>query len=63
KKGRCIKRFPSFNHFPFPLNLKVLRPVTLYGISADPSPVAFEKMQQEFLGGYSNPRRSALVLK
>ena len=24
KKGRCIKRFPDFNHFPWPLNLKVL---------------------------------------
>lgn len=33
------------------------RAVTLYGMSDDLGPVAFEKMQQEFLGGYSNPRR------
>ncbi len=33
------------------------RAVTLYGMSDDLGPVAFEKLQQEFLGGYSNPRR------
>ncbi len=33
------------------------RSVTLYGMSDQLGPVAFEKMQQEFLGGYSNPRR------
>lgn len=33
------------------------RSVTLYGMSDALGPVAFEKMQQEFLGGYSNPRR------
>jgi len=34
------------------------RAVTLYGMSDELGPVAFEKIQQEFLGGYSNPRRS-----
>jgi len=34
------------------------RAVTLYGMSDDLGPVAFEKTQQEFLGGYGNPRRS-----
>jgi len=33
------------------------RAVTLYGMSDDLGPVAFEKIQQEFLGGFSNPRR------
>ncbi|PSM49661.1 cell division protein FtsH [Chroococcidiopsis sp. CCALA 051] len=34
------------------------RAVTLYGMSDELGPVAFEKTQQEFLGGYGNPRRS-----
>ncbi|OKH27076.1 ATP-dependent zinc metalloprotease FtsH [Chroogloeocystis siderophila] len=34
------------------------RAVTLYGMSDELGPVAFEKIQQEFLGGFSNPRRS-----
>ncbi|OWY64462.1 cell division protein FtsH [cyanobacterium TDX16] len=34
------------------------RAVTLYGMSDDLGPVAFEKTQQDFLGGYGNPRRS-----
>lgn len=34
------------------------RAVTLYGMSDELGPVAFEKIQQEFLGGYSNPRRA-----
>lgn len=34
------------------------RAVTLYGMSDELGPVAFEKIQQEFLGGMSNPRRS-----
>ncbi len=33
------------------------RTVTLYGMSGELGPVAFEKTQQEFLEGYSNPRR------
>jgi len=33
------------------------RTITLYGMSDQLGPVAFEKSQQEFLGGYSNPRR------
>ncbi|MDF5721313.1 MAG: ATP-dependent zinc metalloprotease FtsH [Rhizonema sp. PD37] len=34
------------------------RAVTLYGMSDELGPVAFEKTQQEFLDVYSNPRRS-----
>ncbi|WP_404783207.1 ATP-dependent zinc metalloprotease FtsH [Altericista sp. CCNU0014] len=34
------------------------RAVTLYGMSKELGPIAFEKMQQQFLDGYSNPRRS-----
>ncbi|MGL5925462.1 ATP-dependent zinc metalloprotease FtsH [Chroococcidiopsis sp.] len=34
------------------------RAVTLYGMSDNLGPVAFEKTQQDFLGGYGNPRRS-----
>jgi len=34
------------------------RAVTLYGMSATLGPVAFEKIQQQFLDGYPNPRRS-----
>jgi cell division protease FtsH len=34
------------------------RTVTLYGMSDQLGPVAFEKMQQQFLEGYTNPRRS-----
>ncbi|MEB3180673.1 MAG: ATP-dependent zinc metalloprotease FtsH [Nostocaceae cyanobacterium] len=33
------------------------RTVTLYGMSDQLGPVAFEKIQQQFLEGYSNPRR------
>lgn len=33
------------------------RSVTLYGMSDELGPVAFEKTQQDFLGGYNNPRR------
>ena len=33
------------------------RSVTLYGMSAQLGPIAFEKIEQEFLGGFSNPRR------
>ncbi len=33
------------------------RYVTLYGMSSELGPVAFEKMQQQFIEGYSNPRR------
>lgn len=33
------------------------RSVTLYGMSQELGPVAFEKSQQDFLGGYNNPRR------
>lgn len=33
------------------------RYVTLYGMSDELGPVAFEKIQQQFLEGYSNPRR------
>jgi cell division protease FtsH len=33
------------------------RTVTLYGMSDQLGPVAFEKSQQQFLEGYSNPRR------
>jgi cell division protease FtsH len=33
------------------------RTVTLYGMSDELGPVAFEKTQQEFLEGYGNPRR------
>lgn len=33
------------------------RAVTLYGMSDKLGPVAFEKSQQQFLDGYSNPRR------
>jgi len=33
------------------------RAVTLYGMSDTLGPVAFEKSQQQFLDGYSNPRR------
>lgn len=32
--------------------------MTLYGMSDRLGPVAFEKMQQQFLEGYGNPRRS-----
>lgn len=34
------------------------RAVTLYGMSDDLGPISFEKMQQSFLEGYTNPRRS-----
>jgi len=34
------------------------RTVTLYGMSDELGPVAFEKTQQQFLDGYSNPRRA-----
>ncbi|HIK06038.1 MAG TPA: ATP-dependent zinc metalloprotease FtsH [Trichormus sp. M33_DOE_039] len=34
------------------------RYVTLYGMSDQLGPVAFEKIQQQFLEGYGNPRRS-----
>ena len=34
------------------------RYITLYGMSDKLGPVAFEKIQQQFLEGYSNPRRS-----
>ncbi len=34
------------------------RAVTLYGMSDELGPVAFEKTQQQFLEGYSNPRRA-----
>jgi cell division protease FtsH len=34
------------------------RYVTLYGMSEKLGPVAFEKIQQQFLEGYGNPRRS-----
>lgn len=34
------------------------RAVTLYGMSDELGPVAFEKPQQQFLDGYSNPRRA-----
>ncbi len=34
------------------------RYVTLYGMSKDLGPVAFEKLQQQFIEGYGNPRRS-----
>jgi cell division protease FtsH len=34
------------------------RTVTLYGMSDRLGPVAFEKLQQQFLEGYGNPRRS-----
>ncbi|MCH4904619.1 ATP-dependent zinc metalloprotease FtsH [Cylindrospermopsis raciborskii CHAB3438] len=34
------------------------RYVTLYGMSDKLGPVAFEKIQQQFLEGYSNPRRA-----
>ncbi|GAB1541990.1 ATP-dependent zinc metalloprotease FtsH [Scytonema sp. NUACC21] len=34
------------------------RYVTLYGMSDRLGPVAFEKIQQQFLEGYSNPRRA-----
>lgn len=33
------------------------RTVTLYGMSDELGPIAFEKTQQEFLEGYGNPRR------
>jgi cell division protease FtsH len=33
------------------------RYVTLYGMSDELGPVAFEKIQQQFIEGYSNPRR------
>jgi cell division protease FtsH len=33
------------------------RAITLYGMSDELGPVAFEKSQQQFLDGYSNPRR------
>lgn len=33
------------------------RYVTLYGMSSELGPVAFEKMQQQFIEGYGNPRR------
>ena len=32
--------------------------VTLYGMSAQLGPIAFEKTQQQFLEGWSNPRRA-----
>ncbi|MBD1880539.1 ATP-dependent zinc metalloprotease FtsH [Coleofasciculus sp. FACHB-T130] len=34
------------------------RAITLYGMSDELGPVAFEKPQQQFMEGYSNPRRS-----
>jgi len=34
------------------------RVVTLYGMSSKLGPVALEKVQQQFLNGFSNPRRS-----
>ncbi|MBD2519144.1 ATP-dependent metallopeptidase FtsH/Yme1/Tma family protein [Nostoc sp. FACHB-973] len=34
------------------------RAITLYGMSNKLGPVAFEKIQQQFLEGYSNPRRA-----
>ncbi|WP_410503734.1 hypothetical protein [Leptolyngbya sp. 7M] len=34
------------------------RAVTLYGMSHELGPIAFEKSQPQFLEGYSNPRRS-----
>ncbi|MFN6515105.1 MAG: ATP-dependent zinc metalloprotease FtsH [Nostoc sp. CreGUA01] len=34
------------------------RAITLYGMSDELGPVAFEKTQQQFLEGYSNPRRA-----
>ena len=34
------------------------RTVTIYGMSDKLGPVAFEKIQQQFLDGFSNPRRS-----
>lgn len=34
------------------------RAVTLYGMSDRLGPIAFEKMQQQFIEGYGNPRRS-----
>ncbi|WP_414567092.1 ATP-dependent zinc metalloprotease FtsH [Nostoc sp. CCY 9925] len=34
------------------------RAITLYGMSNELGPVAFEKIQQQFLEGYSNPRRA-----
>ena len=34
------------------------RAVTLYGMSDELGPVAFEKTQQQFIEGYSNPRRA-----
>ena len=34
------------------------RAITLYGMSDELGPVAFEKPQQQFIDGYSNPRRS-----
>ena len=34
------------------------RAVTLYGMSDELGPVAFEKPQQQFIEGYGNPRRS-----
>ncbi|MDJ0675423.1 MAG: ATP-dependent zinc metalloprotease FtsH [Calothrix sp. MO_167.B42] len=34
------------------------RYVTLYGMSKDLGPIAFEKIQQQFLEGFTNPRRA-----
>ena len=34
------------------------RAVTLYGMSDKLGPIAFEKMQQQFIEGYGNPRRN-----
>ncbi|WP_445637103.1 ATP-dependent zinc metalloprotease FtsH [Nostoc sp. DSM 114161] len=34
------------------------RAITLYGMSDELGPVAFEKIQQQFLEGYGNPRRA-----
>jgi cell division protease FtsH len=34
------------------------RAVTIYGMSKDLGPIAFEKIQQQFLEGFTNPRRS-----
>ncbi|MEM7715746.1 MAG: ATP-dependent zinc metalloprotease FtsH [Cyanobacteria bacterium P01_A01_bin.68] len=34
------------------------RAVTLYGMSNKLGPIAFEKMQQQFIEGYGNPRRN-----
>ncbi|MDZ8105006.1 MAG: ATP-dependent zinc metalloprotease FtsH [Nostoc sp. DedQUE12a] len=34
------------------------RAITLYGMSDELGPVAFEKIQQQFLEGYANPRRA-----